>query len=252
MPFTKEGIVPDIILNPNAIPSRMTIGQILECLVGKVAAIQGMDADGTAFEEHDIEYVKNKLEELGYERNGYEWLYNGMTGEKLKVQIFIGPVFYQRLKHLVEDKIHCFSEAHDILTKTGWKNVTQITTNDKIATLNNDDEIEYQNPINIFDYPDYEGSMYHIKNQAIDLSVTGNHRMWVSKVYGRKKIWLDYDFERADNLVGKFIRYKKDGINVNEKYQFQLNGLFFQKFRKFKKLNREEINQSNRRHGLLR
>jgi DNA-directed RNA polymerase beta subunit/intein/homing endonuclease len=111
MPFNKHGVRPDIILNPNAVPSRMTIGQLLESLVGKVAALQGMDADGTAFEEHDIEFVKNKLEELGYERNGYEELYNGMTGEKMKVQIFMGPTFYQRLKHLVEDKIHSRSRG---------------------------------------------------------------------------------------------------------------------------------------------
>lgn len=106
MPFNKYGVKPDIILNPNAIPSRMTIGQLFECLVGKAAALQGMDADGTAFEEHDIEDAKNTLEKLGYERNGYEYLYNGMTGEKMLHQIFIGPTFYQRLKHLVEDKIH--------------------------------------------------------------------------------------------------------------------------------------------------
>lgn len=78
----------------------------MECLVGKTAALQGMDADGTSFEEHDIASVKKALKLLGYEENGYEYLYNGMTGEKMKVQIFFGPTFYQRLKHLVEDKIH--------------------------------------------------------------------------------------------------------------------------------------------------
>ena len=111
MPFTKEGMRPDIIVNPNAIPSRMTIGQLLECLVGKVSALQGMDADGTTFEEYDLESVKDKLEKLGYNRNGYEYLYNGMTGEKMKVAIYIGPTYYQRLKHLVEDKIHSRSRG---------------------------------------------------------------------------------------------------------------------------------------------
>lgn len=89
----------------------MTIGQLVECLVGKSSAIQGMDADGTAFEEYDIESVKDTLEKLGYERNGYEYLYNGMTGERMKTQIFFGPTFYQRLKHLVEDKIHSRSRG---------------------------------------------------------------------------------------------------------------------------------------------
>jgi len=106
MPFTKEGIRPDIILNPNAIPSRMSIGQLIECLIGKVAAVQGLDADGTAFESYDIEKLKQTMGKLGYHPDGTEYLTNGMTGEKMKVAIFIGPTYYQRLKHLVEDKIH--------------------------------------------------------------------------------------------------------------------------------------------------
>jgi DNA-directed RNA polymerase II subunit RPB2 len=106
MPFSERGIKPDIILNPNAIPSRMTIGQLIECLVGKTAVLEGMDGDGTPFETYDIEKVKDRLEKLGYERNGNEFLYNGMTGEKMEVSIFFGPTYYQRLKHLVEDKIH--------------------------------------------------------------------------------------------------------------------------------------------------
>jgi hypothetical protein len=111
MPFTGLGIQPDIILNPHAIPSRMTIGHLVECLAGKCGALEGSDVDGTPFEEHDIESFKRKLESLGYERNGYEWLYNGMTGERLKTMIYIGPTYYQRLKHLVEDKIHSRSRG---------------------------------------------------------------------------------------------------------------------------------------------
>jgi hypothetical protein len=106
MPYNKFGIRPDIILNPNAIPSRQTIGQLLESLVGKVAALDGFEGDGTAFEDYDLEKIENRLKECGYDPKGYEELYNGMTGEKLKIKIFFGPTFYQRLKHLVEDKIH--------------------------------------------------------------------------------------------------------------------------------------------------
>lgn len=84
----------------------MTIGQLIECMVGKVAAIEGYDADGTPFEPHDLAYIENRLAELGYNSKGFEDMYNGMTGEKLKVGIFIGPTYYQRLKHLVQDKIH--------------------------------------------------------------------------------------------------------------------------------------------------
>lgn len=209
MPFTKDGIQPDIILNPNAIPSRMTIGQLIECILGKVSAIEGHDADGTPFNDIDLEEVKERLNKLGYNRDGMEYLYNGMTGQKMKVMIFIGPTYYQRLKHLVEDKIHCFSESHDVLTSEGWKNITKITINDKVATLNNG-ELKYENPTNVMAYPDYEGSMYYIKNQSVDLEVTGNHRMWVSHKNKHNKKWSEYDFERADNLVGKIVKYKKD------------------------------------------
>jgi len=106
MPYNKFGIRPDIILNPNAIPSRQTVGQLLESLVGKVAALDGYEGDGTAFEEFNIEQVEKRLTELGYDPKGYEELYNGMTGEKLKIKIYFGPTFYQRLKHQVEDKMH--------------------------------------------------------------------------------------------------------------------------------------------------
>lgn len=111
MPFNKYGIQPDIIMSPNAVPSRMTIAQLVECLVGKVAGLTGVEADGTPFEEYDLDGVKKKLKELGYDENGEEYLYNGMTGEKMKVKIFFGPTFYQRLKHLVIDKLHSRSRG---------------------------------------------------------------------------------------------------------------------------------------------
>jgi DNA-directed RNA polymerase beta subunit/intein/homing endonuclease len=104
MPFTEEGISPDLIINPHCIPKRMTVGQLVECLVGKVAAVKGVEADGTPFNEIDIEKVKDELEKLGYERNATEWVYCGLTGQRLKIPIFIGPTYYQRLKHLVMDK----------------------------------------------------------------------------------------------------------------------------------------------------
>lgn len=106
MPFTKDGITPDLIVNPQAIPSRMTIGQLVECLLGKVATLKGVEADGTPFKRLDLEKLKDELEKLGYDRNCNEFMYNGMTGEKLRVPIFIGPTFYQRLKHLTADKMH--------------------------------------------------------------------------------------------------------------------------------------------------
>lgn len=106
MPYTKEGITPDIIMNPHAIPSRMTIGQILEMLYSKVAATEGIQLDGTPFEDQSVEGIGNVLEKLGFQRHGNHILYNGMTGEQLPYEIFIAPCYYQKLKHLVNDKIH--------------------------------------------------------------------------------------------------------------------------------------------------
>ena len=106
MPFTKDGIRPDIIINPHAIPSRMTIGQLKETLLGKVLVNLGLFGDGTSFGEYDIKDISKELLKVGFEMNGNELLYNGLTGEQIKSDIFIGPVFYQRLKHMVADKQH--------------------------------------------------------------------------------------------------------------------------------------------------
>jgi len=106
MPFARNGIKPDIIMNPHAVPSRMTIGQVIECLVGKTVTNLGMFGDATAFTKVNIDKIGNILQSLGYERNCDEILYSGRTGEQLKVNIFMGPTYYQRLKHMVDDKIH--------------------------------------------------------------------------------------------------------------------------------------------------
>jgi len=106
MPFTKDGIRPDIIINPHAIPSRMTIGQLKETLLGKVLLELGLFGDGTSFGNLDVKTISQELQKLGYESYGNELLYNGLTGEQLETNIFIGPVFYQRLKHMVNDKQH--------------------------------------------------------------------------------------------------------------------------------------------------
>ena len=106
MPFTKDGLRPDIILNPHAIPSRMTIAQLKETILGKVLIELGMFGDGTSFGDLDVGTICRELQKLGYESYGNEIMYNGMTGEQMEMSIFIGPVFYQRLKHMVNDKQH--------------------------------------------------------------------------------------------------------------------------------------------------
>jgi DNA-directed RNA polymerase II subunit RPB2 len=108
MPFTREGIRPDIIINPHAIPTRMTIGQLVECVFGKTSALYGGFSDCTAFVNRGskINMIGKHLTDVGFHSSGNEILYNGMTGEQLETEIFIGPTYYMRLKHMVKDKIN--------------------------------------------------------------------------------------------------------------------------------------------------
>jgi DNA-directed RNA polymerase II subunit RPB2 len=106
MPYTAAGIKPDIIINPHAIPSRMTVGQLLECLQGKVCALDAIEGDSTPFTHEHPDTVADLLEGLEFPRTGKEQLFHGHTGKPLENEYFIGPTFYQRLKHMVEDKKH--------------------------------------------------------------------------------------------------------------------------------------------------
>jgi DNA-directed RNA polymerase beta subunit len=106
MPYTANGVRPDIIINPHAIPSRMTIGQLKETVLGKVLVELGLFGDGTAFGDFDVNDICDLLLKAGYEAHGNELLYSGLTGEQVECSVFMGPVFYQRLKHMVNDKAH--------------------------------------------------------------------------------------------------------------------------------------------------
>jgi hypothetical protein len=106
MPFTRDGLRPDIIINPHAIPSRMTIGQLFESDLGKVLLTLGLFGDGNPFGDLTVDMIKDLLLKGGYEAHGNELLYSGLTGEQIECSVFMGPVFYQRLKHMVNDKQH--------------------------------------------------------------------------------------------------------------------------------------------------
>jgi DNA-directed RNA polymerase II subunit RPB2 len=106
MPYTASGLRPDIIMNPHAVPSRMTIAQLMETMYGKVCTERGTLGDGTPYSHLKVATVKEHLLDLGMHPYGNEIMYNGQTGEMMEAEIFMGPAFYQRLKHMVIDKKH--------------------------------------------------------------------------------------------------------------------------------------------------
>ncbi len=118
MPFTADGVVPDIIFNPHGIPSRMTMGQLLEIIAGKVAALSGKTVYSPIFNPTSEKDIRGALESYGFRNDGKEAMYDGRTGEKFDSQIFIGNCFYQKLDHLVSNKIHSRSRGPvTLLTK---------------------------------------------------------------------------------------------------------------------------------------
>jgi DNA-directed RNA polymerase beta subunit len=106
MPFTESGIVPDICINPHAIPSRMTVGFLLETLGAKAGSLSGKNIDATSFDGTPEGEIKSELMRHGFRQDGKEVMYDGMSGERIESKIFTGVIYYQRLKHLVANKIH--------------------------------------------------------------------------------------------------------------------------------------------------
>jgi DNA-directed RNA polymerase III subunit RPC2 len=120
MPFADSGLCPDIIMNPHGFPSRMTVGKLLECLTGKAAVVKGRKdfGFGDAFRSHPLEDMSQILVDAGFSWEGKDYFTSGITGEPLQAYIFNGPIYYQRLKHMVQDKMHSRSRGpRAILTR---------------------------------------------------------------------------------------------------------------------------------------
>jgi DNA-directed RNA polymerase subunit B len=106
VPFTSKGIRPDVIFNPHGLPSRMTVGYLLELLAGKVGCLKGEVMDGTAFSGADKKELEEQLQELGFRYDGKETMYSGVTGQKMQAKIFVGNLYYLKLKYMVGNKLH--------------------------------------------------------------------------------------------------------------------------------------------------
>jgi len=118
LPYTADGISPDVLINPHAFPSRMTVGMMMESITGKAAAIRGKKVDASAFVGEKMEDVKGVMEDAGFKYSGKEIMYDGRTGKRFPVEVFLGVVYYQKLHHMVADKIHARARGQvQMLTK---------------------------------------------------------------------------------------------------------------------------------------
>ena len=118
LPYTAEGVSPDVLINPHAFPSRMTVGMMMESITGKAAAMRGRKVDASAFVGEKVDEVKGVLEDAGFKYSGKEIMYDGRTGKQFPVEVFIGVVYYQKLHHMVADKIHARARGQvQMLTK---------------------------------------------------------------------------------------------------------------------------------------
>jgi len=118
LPYTADGISPDVLINPHAFPSRMTVGMMMESITGKAAAMRGRKVDGSAFVGEKVDEVKSVMKDAGFKYSGKEIMYDGRTGKQFPVEVFIGVVYYQKLHHMVADKIHARARGQvQMLTK---------------------------------------------------------------------------------------------------------------------------------------
>nr|YP_007890191.1 beta subunit of RNA polymerase [Pleodorina starrii]AFY64460.1 beta subunit of RNA polymerase [Pleodorina starrii] len=238
MPFLPDGTSVDIVLNPLGVPSRMNVGQIYECLLGLAGRYLGEHYKIPPFDEMygadaSRSFVLSKLYDAR-KKTGLKWLFDpnhpgkirlfdGRNSECFDQTVTVGIAYVLKLVHMVDDKLHCLTSDHDVLTTEGWRPINEISVHDNVATLNrHTGELVYQKPTEIFHYVNYKGSLYHIKNSNLDLLTTLNHRMLVRKGCITGESCSNYELIQVKEIIGKHYRYlKKANWNKNP-YQFVL------------------------------
>nr|UZA61410.1 RNA polymerase subunit beta - 2 [Chlorogonium euchlorum] len=225
MPYLPDGTSLDMVLNPLGVPSRMNVGQIYECLLGLAGKFLGENYKVFSFDESygpeaSRSFVFNKLYQARC-KTGFKWLfdpnapgkislYDGRTGDCFDQKVTVGQAYMLRLVHMVDDKIHCLTPDHEILTSNGWQSIVEINTNHSVATLNRfTGELVYQKPTEIFHYPNYKGVLYCIKNTYLDLVTTLNHRMLVRDGSINGASCTNYQLIPAEKIIGQHYSYLK-------------------------------------------
>nr|QJE70539.1 beta subunit of RNA polymerase [Stigeoclonium sp. FACHB-2425] len=197
MPYLPDGTPIDMALNPLGVPSRMNVGQIYECLLGLAGKHLGEQYRLQPFDEAfgpeaSRSFVFSKLYSAK-STTGQSWLFqptnpgklklfDGRTGNCFDQAITTGYSYMIKLVHLVDEKIHCLTFDHEVLTTKGWIPLNKLKTSHLVATLRKNGQFVYQKPTTIYHYPEFKGQLYHIKNANLDLLVTLNHRMYVKNV----------------------------------------------------------------------
>ena len=237
MPFLPDGTIVDIVLNPLGVPSRMNVGQIYECLLGLAGRYLGEHYKIPPFDEMygadaSRSFVLSKLYDAR-KKTGLKWLFDpnhpgkirlfdGRYSECFDQTVTVGIAYVLKLVHMVDDKLHCLTPDHDILTTSGWIPINKVTPEHEVASLNKKGVLFYQKPTEVFHYPDYKGPLYQIKNANLDLCVTPNHRMLVKKGRIGGHSFEAYELVEAKQIHGQHKKYLKNAKNAQPEYNFLL------------------------------
>ncbi len=225
MPFTKDGIKPDIIINPHALPSRMTIGQLIETIMTKLGLSLGHSMDATPFttEKSKIQKIGDLLSSYGMHRSGNEYLYHGMTGEMIEHSIFIGPTYYLRLKHMVKDKINFRASGKRTLLTRQTNHGRANDGGLRIGEMERDGIIGHGCAYFLKDSMMHRGDKYKLAicnhSGTIAIYDSHNHHFYSPNIDGP----IQYDIEGKEIIRSKIVtKFGKDFSIVEVPYCFKL------------------------------